>query len=163
MEKKYIVKKDRILHEGNDVTATFSLEEQAKIKDEFSNLVEGIKLKQKEVKDSKKSEKELNQKEKAQSNYEKAIKNYSQAQSKYEKLKEKGKLSPKDEAKWLKKQESLNEKLEKAEKKMKRSQFRLFSTLVINSPIFEGSSQRVITTRFFSLSITIKLPPKPAA
>ncbi|PTM10738.1 MAG: hypothetical protein DA407_03155, partial [Bacteroidetes bacterium] len=114
--KKHIVKKDRIWHEGNDVTATFSLEEQAKIKDEFSNLVEGIKLKEKEAKrlkkaekdqknaekdrkraqsKQKKAEKELKQKEKAQSNYEKATKNYSQAQSKYERLKEKGKLSPK--------------------------------------------------------------------
>jgi len=140
--KKYVVKKDKIFLEGTDVTSTFSVEEQAQLKDEFSRLAKEIKLKKEEEKrlknaekdqkkaekdrkraesKQKKAEKELKQKEKAQSNYEKATKNYSQAQSKYERLKQKGKLSPKDEAKWLKKLESLNEKVAKAEKKMKRS------------------------------------------
>ena len=140
--KKYIVKKDRILQDGNDVTSTFSLEEQSKIKDEFSRLVEEIKLKEKEEKrfkkaekdqknaekdrkraesKQKKAEKELKQAQRINSNYEKAKKNYTQAQSKYERLKERGKLSPNDEAKWLKKLESLTEKLKKAEKRLNRS------------------------------------------
>lgn len=140
--KKYVVKKDKILLDGNDVTSTFSLEDQAKIKAEFSKLADEIKLNEKEAKKlknaekeqkkaekgrkraeskQKKAEKELKQKEKIQSNYEKAAKNYEQAQSKYERLKEKGKLSPKDEAKWLEKIKKLNERLEKAEKKLKRS------------------------------------------
>ena len=44
-----------------------------------------------------------------------------QAQSKFERLKNKGKLSPNDETKWLEKIKKLNEKIEKAEKKLKRS------------------------------------------
>lgn len=140
--KKYIVKKDRIFHDGNDVTATFSLEEQSKIKEEFSILKAEIKLKEKEEKrlkniekerkqlekdkkraesKQKKAEKELKQKQKLQSNFEKASKNYAQARSKYQRLKERGKLSPVDEAKWLKKIESLNEKVKKAENRLRRS------------------------------------------
>lgn len=140
--KKYVVKKDKILLDGNDVTATFSVEEQAKIRAEFSKLEEEIKLKKKEEerlekaekerkkaekaqkkaeKEQKKAEKALKQKEKAQSDYNKAIKDLEQAQSKFERLKNKGKLSPNDEAKWLEKIQKLNEKIEKAEKKLKRS------------------------------------------
>ena len=43
--KKYVVKKDKILLDGNDVTSTFSLEEQAEIKAEFSRLADEIKIK----------------------------------------------------------------------------------------------------------------------
>jgi chromosome segregation ATPase len=140
--KKYVVKKDKILLDGNDVTSTFSIEEQAQLKAEFSKLSEEIKLKKKEEERIKKAEKEqkkaekdkkraeskqkkaekaLRQKEKIQSNYEKAAKNYEQAQSKYERLKKRGKLAPEDEAKWLEKIKKLNERVEKAEKKLKHS------------------------------------------
>ena len=43
----------------------------------------------------------------------KAVKDLEQAQSKFERLKNKGKLSPNDEAKWLEKIQKLNEKIEK--------------------------------------------------
>ena len=133
--KKYTVKKDKIFHNGNDVTSTFSIEEQAKIKAEFSKLTDDIKLKKKEEKRlikaekeqkkaekaQKKAEKELKQKEKAQSNYNKAVKDLEQANKKYERLKAKGKLSPKDESKLLEKIQKLNEKIEKTQKKLKRS------------------------------------------
>jgi hypothetical protein len=140
--KKYVVKKDKIFHDGNDVTATFSIEEQMKIKEDFSLLEAKMKLKEKEEKrlkniekerkqlekdkkraesKQKKAEKELKKKIKMQANFEKASKNYEQAQSKYQRLKERGKLSPVDEAKWLKKIETLNEKVKKAENRLKRS------------------------------------------
>ena len=45
---------------------------------------------------------------------------YSDAQKKYEKLKNKGKLSPVDEEKWLKKLENLKENLEKNRKRANR-------------------------------------------
>jgi hypothetical protein len=42
------------------------------------------------------------------------------AQKKHERLKKKGKLSPVDEGKWLEKIEKLTEKLETAQKRVKR-------------------------------------------
>lgn len=92
--KTYVVKKGKIMHNGNDVTATFSLEEQAVIKKEYSKLVNELKQKEKEEKrkkklekekkkaenKQKKAEKELKRNEKLQSNYDKASKNYAQAQ-----------------------------------------------------------------------------------
>ncbi|MBO6605600.1 hypothetical protein [Psychroserpens sp.] len=57
---------------------------------------------------------------KAQSHFEKTGKKLESAQRKYNKLKRKGKLSPEDEEKWIKKIEKLERKLKKAEKNMKR-------------------------------------------
>lgn len=53
--KTYVVKKGKIIHDGNDVTSTFSLEEQAAIKKEFSKLVNELKQKEKEEKRQKRS------------------------------------------------------------------------------------------------------------
>ena len=72
--KKYVVKKDKILLDGNDVTSTFSVEEQAKIKAEFSKLAEEIKLKQKEEERLEKAEKERKKAEKAQKKQKKSKK-----------------------------------------------------------------------------------------
>lgn len=92
---------------------------------EEERLEKAEKERKKAQKAQKKAEKEqkkaLKQKEKAQSDYNKAVKDLEQAQSKFERLKNKGKLSPNDEAKWLEKIQKLNGKIEKAEKKLKRS------------------------------------------
>lgn len=45
------------MHDGNDVTSTFSLEEQAAIKKEFFKLVNELKQKEKEEKRQKKRQK----------------------------------------------------------------------------------------------------------
>lgn len=46
--KKLIVKKGKILHGGNDVTSTFSMEEQAAIKRDFLRVAEKLKKQEKE-------------------------------------------------------------------------------------------------------------------
>ncbi|MEO8935027.1 MAG: hypothetical protein ABI295_12045 [Xanthomarina sp.] len=66
----------------------------------------------------KKSEKALKNKEKAQGAFEKSHKKLESTQKKYQKLKNKGKLSPVDEAKWLKKIEHLKIEIKKAEIKL---------------------------------------------
>ena len=83
--KKYVVKKDKILLDGNDVTATFSVEEQAKIKAEFSKLAEEIKLKKKEEERLEKAEKERKKAEKAQNKAEKEQKKAEKALKQKEK------------------------------------------------------------------------------
>lgn len=130
----YTVKGDSILKEGVDVTYKLSAEEQQQIKSAFNEkkLLEkasekkGKELKKAEKKQKqaekkqRKAEKALKQKQKAQSNFDKSAKKHKQAIAKYDRLKNKGKLSPEDEAKWLKKIEKLNEAHKKAQKRLKR-------------------------------------------
>ena len=133
--KTYEVKKDRIFHNGEDVTDTFSVEEQKVIMTEFAKVAENIKIRKKEEKQAKKREKQvkkaekkakkaekaLKQKEKAQEKLDKARKQYAQAQKKFSRLEKKGKLSPSDHDKWQKKFEKMKANIAKAEKKLKRS------------------------------------------
>ena len=135
----YKIKGKTILQEGADVTTTLSAEEQAGVWDAFNKqkalekeraaAEKAIKKAEKEQKKAekeqkkaekaqKKAEKELKARQKAQSKFEDANEDYKDGLAKYEKLKEKGKLSPNDEAKWLKKIEGLKEDIEKAKKKL---------------------------------------------
>ena len=128
----YKVKKDAILKEGADVTSTLSIDDQTNIKNAFAKQIaldkerveaeKAIKKAEKEQKKAEKkqkqAEKELKAKQKAQSKFEKSGKEYNNAMEKFEKLKKKGKLSPNDEAKWLKKVDDLKEDLEKAKKRL---------------------------------------------
>ena len=128
----YEVKNKKILKEGVDVTSTLSEAQKSTIFSAFNNKMDKIKELEKVEKNLKKAEKEqkqaekrqkkaekaLKQKEKAQSNFEKSGKQYNSAVKKYEKLKDKGKLSPKGEKKWLEKIEKLNEAQAKAKKKL---------------------------------------------
>lgn len=144
--KTYDVKKEKIFLEGIDVTETLNLEEKQAIFKEASLISEKLKLEklakkeeekankaskklEKDTKKAKKSQKkaekaqkraenELKKKEKLQSNFEKAQRNLKKGQEKYEKLKKRGKLSPVDDIKWLKKLETLSEKLKKAKGKL---------------------------------------------
>ncbi|MGS2725478.1 hypothetical protein ACU8DI_02635 [Psychroserpens sp. BH13MA-6] len=137
--KTYEVKKEKIFLDGKDVTATLNAKEKSAILERATKISEQIKL-QKEAekkaenlekemrkaeksikkaeKAQKKAEKELKRKEKAQKKFEKASKKYKEAQKKYDRLKRKGKLSPEDDAKWLKKLENLKEDAERAKKKL---------------------------------------------
>ena len=133
--KSYEVKKGVIYLDGLDVTSTLTIEEQNAIHARFQELSENLRIKEeleknakkaekaqkKTEKKLKKAEKELKKKEKAQEDYDKSAKKLKQAQEKYEKLKRKGKLSPEDEAKWLKKIENHTESFNKAKKRLKRS------------------------------------------
>ncbi|MCB4798490.1 hypothetical protein [Neotamlana laminarinivorans] len=134
-KQNFEVKGDRIFNEGKDVTETLSVENKNAIKKAIENKKEAELAKQnekakKEAKKiekqekaaenkRKKAEKTLAKKEKAQANFDKAKNNLEKAQKKRTKLKEKGKLSPVDEAKWDKKIGSLEEKVEKTKKKLK--------------------------------------------
>lgn len=128
----YEVKKDLIYKNGVDVTNTLTADEKFQIFTAFEKLnlekaeaektqkrIEKAEKEQKKAeKKQKKAEKALKQKEKAQSNYDKATKKHQDALKKYEKLKNKGKLSPQDEAKWLEKIEKLNANISKAKRKL---------------------------------------------
>lgn len=134
--KVYEVKGKAIFHEGEDVTASLLSEEKADILKSHKSLVKEAKdaekarkkaekeLKQREKaqkkaeKAQKKAEKELKKKEKALDRYNKANYKLEQSQSKYEILKKRGRLSPVDESKWIKKLDGLREKVEKARRKL---------------------------------------------
>lgn len=142
----YTIKGKKILMEGADVTTVLSAENQAGVWQAFKEQEALLKAQEQAIKaekelekaekaaakEAKKLEKErkaiekekkrvekfLKAKEKAQSNFEDATKNYNNGVEKYEKLKNKGKLSPNDEAKWLKKINKLQENLQKAQGKL---------------------------------------------
>lgn len=137
--KQYEVKKDKIFLNGEDVTEAISVEDRAAIfgrakaikaeieakeakekaqKKKEKELKKAEKAQKKAEKEAKKAAKALKKKEKAQKNFSKATNNLEKAQKKYEKLKNRGKLSPVDEKKWLEKIEKLSEKVAKAKKKM---------------------------------------------
>lgn len=82
---------------------------------------ENEKALKKAQKAQKKAEKELKAKQRAQDNFEKATKKLEQNQTKYEKLKNKGKLSPNDEEKWLKSLNKYKKEVESAQKKLFKS------------------------------------------
>ncbi len=133
--KEYHVKGEKILLNGVDITADLSADEQLVIKNKLKNKIATEKRlksaekaqkqaenKQKKAeKKQKQAEKELKRSEKAQKNYENAMEKYSDAQKKYEKLKNKGKLSPVDEEKWIKKLENLKDNVEKNRKRANRT------------------------------------------
>lgn len=128
----YKIKGKTILQEKADITATLSAEDQSGIWDAFNKqkaldkerleaektLKKAEKEKQKAEKKQKQAEKELKAKQKAQSKFNKANDDYNKASKKFEKLKERGKLSPNDEEKWLKKIDNLNKDIEKTRKKL---------------------------------------------
>ncbi len=128
----YKIKGKTILKEGVDVTNTLSMDEQTQIKEAFakqkalnkerSEAEKAIKKAEKEQKKAEKkqkqAEKELKARQKAQSKFEKAEKKYNNERSKFDRLKKKGQLPTKDEAKWLKKMEDLKKDLDKAKKRL---------------------------------------------
>ena len=135
--KEYKIKKDLIFLDGVDVTPNLTVSEQTAIKDSLKRQIalekaeaeqkkaekerKKAEKKQKQAeKAQKKAENEVKKREKAQSNLAKSQKKYKRDTEKYENLKTKGKLSPEDEGKWLKKLNKQKENIEKAEKKVRK-------------------------------------------
>ena len=137
--KTYKIKKEQVFKDGIDVTETLTIEEKQQIRAAFDKKMAQIKEseevakrlekaekeqkkaekeRKKVEKEQKKLEKALKKKEKAQSNFEKAVKKHEDAIKKYEKLKTKGKLSPVDEEKWLKKIDGLKDDIDKTKRKL---------------------------------------------
>ena len=137
--KLYQVKNERIFLEGKDITETLTPENKTAILNKASRITEKMKLEEIALKESeklekekkkaeksakkaekkqKKAEKALKKQQKAQKRLDKATKKLKSSQKKYDKLKRKGKLSPEDEAKWLKKIAGYREAIEKAKKKI---------------------------------------------
>ncbi|MEZ4840153.1 MAG: hypothetical protein R2821_01180 [Flavobacteriaceae bacterium] len=130
--KEYKVKGSKILLNDEDVTTQLTEEQQKEIKRKLKEKLdkeEKIKKAEKAQKKSekkqkaaekqqKKAEKEVKKHAKAQDNFSDAKKKYDKEFKKYQKLKSKGKLSPEDEVKWLKKLEGLQKKIDKTERKL---------------------------------------------
>lgn len=112
-------KKEEIAH---DEKAKQQKEQVDKATEEFKAAEEENKRAEKEKKraekEMKKAEKQHKRTMKAKTNHNKAVKAHDNAVAKYEKLKGKGKLSPLDEEKWLKKIEKLKAKQAKAKAKL---------------------------------------------
>lgn len=130
--KVYEVKGKAIFQDDIDITPTLLIEERDHIykalKNQIKNNKDAEKARKKLVKytknaenSQKKSAKALKQKQKAQDEFTKATKKLDQNQAKFEKLKFRGKLSPNDEAKWLKKLEGYKNDLQKATRKLQSS------------------------------------------
>ena len=125
--KEYLVKKDNIFYNDEDVTHNLTELEQNAIKnnlkieiDKEAEIEKKEKTQKKAEKDLKKAEKELKKRQKTQNNLYKNQDKYNKDLRKYEKLKYKGKLSPENEAKWLKKLAKEKEKLEDSKKKLRK-------------------------------------------
>ncbi len=99
--------------------AASKLEKEQKQADKA--LKDAQKAQKSAEKAQKKAVKELKLKQKAQDNFEKASKKLEQNQDKYDKLKSKGKLSPIDEAKWLKKLRNYRKDVDKTQIKLSKS------------------------------------------
>ncbi|MFV0540811.1 MAG: hypothetical protein ACK5MZ_06185 [Aestuariibaculum sp.] len=120
------VKGKTFLKNGEDVTESLSLEKKTEIRNALDKQKEVKKVqeqtekaREQAEKAQKKAEKTKMQAEKAEANYNKAQNKHSSTVSKYEKLKNKGKLSPVDEEKWLKKIDKLDKNVQKTRKKLR--------------------------------------------
>ncbi len=127
--KVHEVKGKTIFQDDVDITSSLLTDEREaifnKLKDQLKedkNVEKAKKQRKKALKKAekaqKKAEKALKRKQKAQDKFNKATKRLEQNQDKYEKLKGRGKLSPNDEAKWLKKINRYKRNLAKATKKL---------------------------------------------
>lgn len=118
----YEVKGKSIFSNGADITHTLHKDKKDYIFKTHKNHVKANKKEEKAIKKQdkaqKKAEKELKKKGKALSKFNKASQKMEQNQVKYNKLKERGKLSPNDDVKWLKKLDGLKKNVEKSRKSL---------------------------------------------
>lgn len=123
--KVYEVKGKSIFQDGVEITSSL-------LKGQKDHIFKTLKAQKKDAKRTenakeklekshKKAQKKLKKKQKAQRKFDKAAKRFEHNQEKYEKLKMRGKLSPNDEAKWLKALERYKKDLDKATKNLRRS------------------------------------------
>lgn len=127
--KAYEVKGKAIFHDGVDITADLLSDEKSAIFKSHKAFIKETKAAEKAQKKAekafknaekaqKKAEKELKNKEKALEKFNKATRKLEQNQIKYETQKNKGRLSPNDESKWLKKLDGYKRNVEKARRKI---------------------------------------------
>lgn len=128
--KVYEVKKDRIFLKGKDISQTLSATKTTAIKDALKHKIslEKVEAEKREMekklkaleKEQKKAAILAKRKGKAKSNLAKKQDKLTKETNKFEKLKDKGKLSPINEKKWLKKLNKYKVKVERAEKKVRK-------------------------------------------
>ncbi|MBO3099076.1 hypothetical protein [Gelidibacter pelagius] len=118
----YEVKGKSVFKEGIDITHTLDKSKKDQIIKTHKNKLRADKraekARKKQEKARKKAAKDLKRKQKAQDRYLKATKRLEQNQAKYDRLKERGRISPKDDEKWLKKLDRFKTNVEKRRKKL---------------------------------------------
>ena len=123
-ELKFLIllRRDTLVEPNNSTKKMDHVEALKKSKNDNKELLDKQKKTEKQKKKAekklKKAEKEVKKHAKAQDNFSDAKKKYDKEFKKYQKLKSKGKLSPEDEVKWLKKLEGLQKKIDKTERKL---------------------------------------------
>ena len=128
--KTYDVKKDRIFLKGKDVSQTLSTTEASAIKDAVKHkaalekLENEKKLVEKKFKALEKQQKkaavQAKKRAKAEAKLAKHQDKLRKETKKFESLKDRGRLSPVDEKKWLKKLNKYKVRVEKAENKVRK-------------------------------------------
>jgi hypothetical protein len=118
----YEVKGKSIFKEGIDITHSLDKTQKDRILKTHRTKIRSEKraerARKKQEKARKKAAKDLKRKQKAQNRYLKATKKLEQNELKYNRLKERGRLSPKDEEKWLKKLDRFKKDVEKRRKSL---------------------------------------------
>lgn len=118
----YEVKGKSIFSNGADVTNTLHTDKKNTIFKTHKSQVRADKraekARKKQEKAQKRAAKDLKKKQKAQDRYLKATKRLEQNQAKYDRLKERGRLSPNAEDKWLKKLDRYKKNVEKRRKSL---------------------------------------------
>ena len=116
----YTLKGKSIYMDKVDVTSTLSRKEQANIKDKLNeqilaekNLMKVEKQRKADEKEQIKAEKEIKSKARAQGDYGDAQEKYKKELKRRNELRDKGKLSPKEEEKWAKKLRNYDKKTKK--------------------------------------------------
>lgn len=118
----YEVKGKSIFKGGIDITHTLDKNKKDNIfkthKSQARAERRAEKARKKQDKAHKKAAKDLKRKQKSQDRYLKATKKLEQNEAKYNRLKERGKLSPNAEEKWLKKLDRFKKDVEKRRKNL---------------------------------------------
>lgn len=128
--KVYEVKKDRIFLKGKDISQTLSATEASAIKDALRHKVtlEKVQAEKKKIekklkaaeKEQRKTAIQAKKRAKTQAKLAKHQDKLRKETKKFETLKDKGRLSPIDEKKWLKKLDKYKVRVQKAEKKARK-------------------------------------------
>lgn len=128
--KIYDVKKDRIFLKGKDVSQTLTATEATAIKDALKHkaALEKVekekKIIEKKLKSAEKEQRktaiQTKKREKAQANLAKNQDRLRKETKKFETLRDRGRLSPIEEEKWLKKLDKYKVRVEKAKKKARK-------------------------------------------
>lgn len=109
------------IKETNEPSLIKSIEQKSAAKKHKKELKKSRDQQKKAKKSQRKAEKALNKKKRAQKTFDKSAKKLESAQKSYETLKSRGRLSPMDEEKWLKKINRLEKNKKKAVTKLRKA------------------------------------------